>query len=117
MSRQHVPASQPRQVGGDVNSKSTHLLWLSSPLRDPRLCLIPSLVEGKQTRLSTAFDKLIGLGYELGGKDPTWQLGIGCDGVCLCIPRYPRDFGGRVNEVSFRNRVGRDWRCALKPIS
>jgi hypothetical protein len=57
-----------------TTAEVTHLLWLSSPLSNPWFGLVPSLVESKQTRLSTTFDKLIGLGDELGGEDPTRKL-------------------------------------------
>jgi hypothetical protein len=54
-----------------MSTAYTHLLWFASPGRDPRLRLVPGLVESEETRLSTTLDELIGLRNQLCGEDPT----------------------------------------------
>lgn len=53
---------------------------------NPGLCLVPSLVQGKETSLSTTLDELIGLRDELGVEHPAWKFGVGGDGIGLRVP-------------------------------
>lgn len=74
----------PSEEGG--KGHKTHLLRLSSPLRNPRLCLIPCFIQGEEACLSATLDELIWLRNELGVEDPAWELGVRSDGVCRGIP-------------------------------
>ena len=93
-----------------------YFLWFSSPLRDPGLRLVPSLVESEQTRLSPALDELVRLCYELGGEDPRRELGVGRDGVRRGVPCDLSDFGSGVDKVGFDLGMGSDGRGALEPV-
>ena len=63
-----------------------YLLRLAGALLNPLLGLIPSLVESKETGLTTTLDELIRLCDELSGEDPARELSVGGDGIGLGIP-------------------------------
>ena len=64
----------------------THLLRFTRLPRDPRLGLIPSLVQSQEARLSTTLDELVGLRDELGSEHPARELRVRGDGTCLRVP-------------------------------
>lgn len=83
-----MPGATTRLDGGaDWETRScTHLLRLARALLNPRLRLVPGLVEREETGLSAALDQLIRLRYELRVEDPTGELGVGRDRVCCGVP-------------------------------
>ena len=83
---------------------------------DPFLCFVPSLVESKQTSLSSTLDKLVRLCYKLGVEDPTGELGVGGDGVGLWIPRDLSDLGGGESKLCLDLSILINGRSTLEPV-
>lgn len=109
------PISDPQL--GKIWTSRTHLLWFSGPLDDPRLDLIPGLVQDEQSGLSSALDELIRFRDEFLSKDPFGEFRIGGDGVGEWIPGYLCDLGRWIDEFccNFCRRI--DWSSALEPVS
>ena len=66
--------------GVEGTSGVLDLLGLAGALLDPGTSLFPSLVEAKETSLSSALDELVGLADELGAEDPLGETSTGLNG-------------------------------------
>ena len=96
--------------------RETDLLVLACTLYNPLLCLFPGLVEGKETGLASSLDELIRLCDELGVVDPSWELGVGGDGVGGGIPRDLCDLGRGVDKLCLYGCGRVDGGCAFQPV-